>query len=267
MHRQLDRLTAPEIDRALTSTSVLCLPIGSHEQHGPHLPLNTDTVIAEQFTRRLVDRYGASHDLWMTPALPYGLSLEHAWSPGTVSLTIRVFTELLDVICAQHRDATPAGNLAIINGHGGNRGILEAVIHELRQRHDVNICVIHPSSLATDPTVSEMPDIHAGPRETSMMLALAPDDVHVDRIPHNYPAQLHDTALTRQVVLDRGVTWPWTSHDAIARDGIIGADPRHATAERGERLIASALDRCRDVLDHLIKARPTDRRTEGECPR
>ncbi|NIL64765.1 creatininase family protein [Salinispora arenicola] len=72
MNRWYGSLPAPEIATHLTERSVLCLPIGSYEQHGPHLPLHTDTVIATQFTNRLIDRYGNQHDLWALPALPYG---------------------------------------------------------------------------------------------------------------------------------------------------------------------------------------------------
>jgi len=162
--RLFGRLTAPGINEVLHDRSVLCLPIGSYEQHGPHLPLQTDTIIAEGFTERLVRRYGDQYDLWELPAIPYGLSPEHAWSAGTISLPISVLTSLIDAICAEYVRATPARNLAIVNGHGGNRGILEAVIYELRQRHRVNVCVVHPSSLSTVRADSALPEIHAGMR-------------------------------------------------------------------------------------------------------
>jgi creatinine amidohydrolase/Fe(II)-dependent formamide hydrolase-like protein len=116
------------------------------------------------------------------PALPYGLSPEHDWSPGTITLPVRVLTDLIDAICGEYIRATPARNLLIVNGHGGNRGILEAVIYDLHRRHDVNVCVIHPSSLATVRADSKLPEVHAGLRETSVMLALAPEDVHLDRL-------------------------------------------------------------------------------------
>ena len=58
------------------------------EQHGPHLPLNTDMVLAEAFTGAIVERWGEAYDLWQLPALPVGLSREHAWAPGTLSLSV-----------------------------------------------------------------------------------------------------------------------------------------------------------------------------------
>jgi len=118
LDRHFGRLTTDKITEALTSASVLCLPIGSYEQHGPHLPLHTDTVIAEQFTTRLVHQYGDSHDLWMLPTIPYGLSPEHDWAPGTITLPVRVLTELIDATCGEYVRSTPARNLLIVNGHG-----------------------------------------------------------------------------------------------------------------------------------------------------
>lgn len=255
--RQIGRLTSSDIVSSLSAGSILCLPIGSYEQHGPHLPLRTDTVIAEQFTGRLIQQYGDSHDLWALPALPYGLSPEHAWSPGTVTLPIGVLAELIDAVCGEYVRATTARNLLIVNGHGGNRGILEAVIYELRRRHDVNVCVVHPSSLATVRIDSELPEVHAGLRETSVMLALAPEDVHLDRLPDSYEPDPAHADNIRRLVLDRGTTWPWDSDNAsMSRLGIIGGNARRATAELGEQVIASALSRCPDVLARLNKPGP-----------
>nr|WP_067494309.1 creatininase family protein [Actinoplanes sp. TFC3] len=101
MKRWYGSLPAPEIATRLSETSILCLPIGSYEEHGPHLPLHTETVIAEQFTHRLIDRYGDRHDLWALPTMPFGLSLEHAGSPGTISLRMGALTTLLDMIVGE----------------------------------------------------------------------------------------------------------------------------------------------------------------------
>ena len=67
--RAIGELTFPEIATRLTARSILCLPIGSIEQHGPHLPLNTDVVLAEEFTRRIVARWAAALDLWQLPTI------------------------------------------------------------------------------------------------------------------------------------------------------------------------------------------------------
>ncbi|WP_329581865.1 creatininase family protein [Kitasatospora sp. NBC_01250] len=251
--RQYGRLAAPVVAAELGAGSVLCLPIGSVEQHGPHLPLNTDTVIAEQFTTRLVERYGDHHDLWALPAIPYGLSLEHIWSPGTVSLRVASFMSLLDAVVGGYVRSTPARTLLIVNGHGGNRGVLEAALYELQDRYALRACVIHPSSLSGFRTEGELPEIHAGHRETSLMLTLAPEDVHLDRLPVDFTADEERRGEINRLVLDRGVTWPWNSGDsAIAACGVIGGDPREASADIGHRVIESALDSAADVLAQLL---------------
>jgi len=86
--RMVGHLVFGEVATAFQASSVLCLPMGSMEQHGPHLPLNTDCIIAEALTRRIVARWGDEHDLWQLPMVPVGLSREHAWAPGTLSLTV-----------------------------------------------------------------------------------------------------------------------------------------------------------------------------------
>ncbi|MDG4793479.1 creatininase family protein [Micromonospora sp. WMMD1082] len=252
MNRWFGSLPAPEICTRLTETSILCLPIGSYEQHGPHLPLHTDTVIAEQFTNRLIDRYGDQYDLWALPVLPYGLSLEHAWSPGTISLRIGALTTLLDTIVGELVRATPARRLLIVNGHGGNRSILDAVGYELRATHQVRVCTVHPSSLSAVRVTSALPEIHAGMKETSMMLALAPHAVYLDRLPETFTVNLAHGDEIQRLILDRGATWSWNSGDArIATFGITGGDPRLASADLGEDIITSALDASDQILQQL----------------
>src|SRR5215207_11620013 len=80
---------------ALKETSILCLPLGAIEQHGAHLPLNTDVIVAEGLTRRIIEGCGEKFDLWQLPTIPLGLSREHNWASGTLSLSIRSFSILL----------------------------------------------------------------------------------------------------------------------------------------------------------------------------
>src|SRR5215813_14308842 len=130
--RLVAELTSAECGRLISETSILCLPLGAIEQHGPHLPLNTDVVVAEGLTRAIVKRFGEELDLWQLPAVPIGLSREHDWAAGTLSLSIQGFVLLLRDLAGSIVHALPARNLAIVNGHGGNRGILEALLHELQ---------------------------------------------------------------------------------------------------------------------------------------
>src|ERR1700755_1638182 len=93
--RAVGDLTHLEIGTVIRTGSILCLPLGSREQQGPHLPLNTDTVIAGALTGRIVERWGETYDLWQLPPIPVGLSREHEWAAGTLSLSVSTMTTML----------------------------------------------------------------------------------------------------------------------------------------------------------------------------
>src|SRR6476620_11037201 len=93
--RSIGELTFAEVSQYLKETSILCLPIGAIEQHGRHLPLNTDVTIAEEFTRRMVAQWGDEFELWVLPTLSISLSREHDWASGTLALGIGTFVILL----------------------------------------------------------------------------------------------------------------------------------------------------------------------------
>ena len=240
--RIVGELSSSEIARRLSETSILCLPLGAIEQHGAHLPLDTDVLVAEGLTRRIVARWGDEFDLWQLPTVPVGLSREHDWAAGTLSLSIQSFVGLMRDLARDVTRALPARNLVIVNGHGGNRGILENLLHELVGDFALNACAIHPFDLAKVESTPADPDVHGGKSETSVMLALAPDRVHMDRVPQTRTPS--DPAAVQALIQDRGATWPWRTDDpSLAQEGIIG-DARTASAELGaaiiERVVAGA---------------------------
>lgn len=248
--RSVGELTFPDISKRLNARSILCLPIGSIEQHGPHLPLNTDVVLTEEFTRRIIARWGETYDLWQLPTLAVSLAREHQWAPGTLSLSIETMKSLLCELAREITRSLPVRNLAVINGHGGNRGILEALAQDLRADFGLNVCVLHPAVWAeVDPTAT-LPEIHAGKNETSMMLAIAPHLVRREHI-----AQLNTCSTgdaVRTTILDQAVTWPWTTRDQeIADMGVIG-NPKAASAEFGERLLNQVAEKAGSVLKQLL---------------
>jgi len=251
IRRTIGELTSPEISRALKDNSILCLPLGAIEQHGPHLPLDTDVVIAEGLTRRIVARWGDEFDLWQLPTLPIGLSREHDWAPGTLSLSIQGFAALLRDLAGTMVRALPARNLAIVNGHGGNRGILDNLLHELQGDFGLNACVIHPFDLAKVTSGETAPDVHGGLSETSVMLVLAPDLVrreHIERA-----AASPEAAAIKALIFDRGASFPWRTDDPrLAHAGVIG-DARAASPQLGQALIDSVVAEARGVLARLLE--------------
>jgi creatinine amidohydrolase/Fe(II)-dependent formamide hydrolase-like protein len=254
----IGELTFLEISKFLSKGSILCLPIGSIEQHGPHLPLNTDVVLAEEFTRRIVARWGEALDLWQLPTLAISLAREHEWAPGTLSLSVQGMTALMRDLGREIARSLPARNLAIINGHGGNRGILEALLQDLRADFGLNACVLHPAEWVAIDVNAAVPEIHGGKNETSMMLAVAPRLVRRDQI-----AQLKnppDGEAVRKTILDRAVSWPWTTADKqIADMGVIG-DAQAASAEFGTRILDHGTEAAGDVLKKLLDNKRLARR-------
>ena len=247
--RLIGELTFQEIPRALKESSILCLPIGSIEQHGPHLPLNTDVILAEEFTRRIIARWGESLDIWQLPTLAMSLAREHEWASGTMSLSIQGITAFMRDLGREIARALPARNLAIVNGHGGNRGILEALAQDLRADFGLNVCVLHPAAWMEVDANVEIPDIHGGKNETSIMLAIAPQLVRRDQVAHlkNPP----DREIVRKTILDPAVSWPWTTDDKqIADMGVIG-DANSASAEFGKRILDHVVETAGGVLKQL----------------
>jgi creatinine amidohydrolase len=248
-NRTIGDLTFQEVGAMLRATSILCLPMGSMEQHGPHLPLNTDAVLAEAFTRLIVERWGEAYDLWRLPGLPVGLSREHGWAPGTLSLSVAGMTAYLRDLGREIAHALPTRNLLIVNCHGGNRGMLEALGREMRSDFGLNLCALHTGALMSPASDAVLPEIHAGRDETSVMLALTPQLVRRERI-----AQLKDPpdgATVRALILDPGTSWPWSSDDPrIAEAGVIG-DARTASAELGQAIVGRVVEAAGAALRQL----------------
>ena len=219
---ELAALTWPEVPPA---GPVLVVPVGSVEQHGPHLPLDTDIRVAAVIARRAVERCatapGADGAVVLAPALPYGASGEHEAFPGTISIGTAALERVLVEL---GRSASRwAARIALVNGHGGNLDALRAAVALLRSEG---------RDAAWFPCVFPGGDAHAGETETSVLLAEDPEAVREDRVAPGETAPIG-------ALLDRlraeGVA-------AVAPTGVLG-DPTTATAERGAALLDGAVDR------------------------
>src|SRR6185295_3269721 len=212
-------------------------------------PLNTDTVLAEAFTGRIVERWGERYDLWRLPSISVGLSREHDWAAGTLSLSVSGMTAVLRDLCREIVRALPARNLLIVNGHGGNRGMLEALGRELHGDFGLNFCALHLGAMMSPVTDAAVPEIHAGKDETSVMLALAPELVRQERI-RDLKTPPKGEAV-RATILDPATSWPWSSGNSqIADTGVIG-DAAAASAEHGRAIVARVIEAAGPVLQQL----------------
>ncbi|GAA4708369.1 mycofactocin biosynthesis peptidyl-dipeptidase MftE [Pseudonocardia yuanmonensis] len=196
----------------------LVVPVGSVEQHGPHLPLTTDVRVAERVAARLEQR---DSGLVLAPAVAYGAAGEHEGFPGTVSIGHEA---LRAVLVELGRSACRwAARLLFVNGHGGNVGTLVEAVRLLR--HEGRDAAWVPCVAPDVPG-----DAHAGRTETALMLALDPARVGPGREPGA-------TAPLREllpVMREKGVV-------GVSPSGVLG-DPRGATAEEGEALLAAMTD-------------------------
>lgn len=208
--------TWPEMTVADTAKRLLLVPLGSTEQHGPHLPFDTDTRIAVAVAEGLARR---RPDVTIAPALPYGSSGEHAGFPGTLSIgqtaTEHVVIELV-------RSADAFGGVVLVSGHGGNSEPLARAVERLgaEGRPVLQWSATVPGG-----------DPHAGRTETSLLLAIAPDLVRLERAEPGNTAPLAELLPTLRA---DGVR-------AASPNGVLG-DPAGASAEEGWALLDAMID-------------------------
>lgn len=238
--RRLDELRAPELARRVGPSSILVQPLGAIEQHGPHLPFNTDLVIADRVSEVAVERVGEELDVWLLPPLAYTKSNEHAWSAGTVWLSATTLLAVLDDI-ARCVAATGARKLVFMNGHGGNSALVSVANREIRLAHELMTFLTHPGippDQGGESGVGELGmGVHGGLDETSLMLHLEPDLVDMSAASRNVPEEL---AANQHVRFGGSVAFGWLSND-FGPDGHIG-DPTGATTERGATIFGAAVD-------------------------
>lgn len=204
------------------------LAVGALEAHGPHLPLSTDTIVAERIARTLAERCNGA----LLPSIAYGETWATSGYTGTISLSPETVRALaIDIV----RGAAASGldRVVIVNGDFGNRLPLAAAARDLAAEGFRVLVLDHPGLAEAAGVVREsVPAVpgmnHAEEIETSMVLASAPDLVRMDRAVPEYPVFPVDFGLR-----------PVRLHE-IGSSAVFG-DPRSATAEKGERLFAAII--------------------------
>jgi creatinine amidohydrolase len=197
----LAEATSPEA----AAGGLVLVPVGSVEQHGPHLPLDTDAVIAEAVARRAADQLGA----WVAPPISYGASGEHQSFAGTGSIGTEALTRVVVELVRSLR--TWASRVVLVNAHGGNVAALNA-----------------SDEVDWVPCRTEETDLHAGFTETSLMLHLRPESVRLDLA---VPGNTQPLTAILPAMMAGGVA-------AVAPNGVLG-DPTAASAEEGARVLKS----------------------------
>ncbi len=234
MIRRYEELTGPEILDVISPSSTLLLPIGAVEQHGPHLPLAVDHVIAHETATAVVESVGEALDIWQLPTLSISKSNEHAWSAGTLWFSADTMMAILRDL-GRAVATTGAERLVLLNGHGGNTTLLNTALRELRLEFGLKTFLTHPSvppAYGGVSTESELGmGIHGGLNETSVFMHLRPDLVDLSKAERKVPEALADNA---HVKFGGSVMFGWLSND-FDPVGYIG-DPTGANADLGKQL-------------------------------
>jgi creatinine amidohydrolase len=251
------QLTTDQL-RSLPETAVVLLPVGSIEQHGPHLPVATDLIIAERVCEAVCAAQDSPPGLYRLPPIPYSKSNEHDDFAGTVSLSAVTVLSMLEDIAASIRK-TPVRTLVLVNGHGGNTSLLDVATRDLRIAHELHTFLIHPLSPAEHGGSSHPAErglgVHAGYEETSLMLHLHPELVRTERFATALP-----TAFDGYTYLGvaGAVHLGWTARD-LSESGTIG-DPTLATADAGAELFGQIVhtvsSQLAEIRDYVAAARP-----------
>jgi mycofactocin precursor peptide peptidase len=210
---------------------ILLIPVGSTEQHGPHLPLSTDTLIAEEIAGRAVHH---TDGLMIGPTIAVSASGEHAGFAGTLSIGTNV---MANVVLELGRSAGWAAGVVFVNGHGGNHAAVTKAVDRLTTegRRALAWWPKVPQRLDGGPN-----DLHAGRIETSLMLAIDPGLVRLEL-----------AAAGPDVTVDQLRT---TGVKAVSPTGVLG-DPRGASGGEGERFVTDFVE---DLVHEIEKWRPID---------
>jgi creatinine amidohydrolase len=228
-------LTTRDFEGLDPETTIAVLPIAAIEQHGPHLPVSTDTSIAQGMVAETIRQCPAEIDALFLPIQAIGKSNEHIRSPGTVTLTaetaLRAWTEIGEAV---HRAGLK--KLVFVNSHGGNVALMDIVARELRVRFGMLAVSSSWSRLGVPPGLytdkERAVGIHGGDMETSLMLHFRPELVKMANAKNFEPSTV-EISETFDILRPTGMTaFAWIAQD-IHSDGTAG-DASIATAAKGK---------------------------------
>lgn len=260
MARHFAHLTSEQVDELAALEPVAAVVLGAIEQHGPHLPLATDSIIGEGILGSAARQLEEAFPLLILPTLTIGASEEHAGFPGTLTLPPgRLHDQLLALGAGLARCGLR--RLVLVNAHGGNVGWMASAALALRR--EFGMLAVKASYMrfrAPDDLLGaeELRDgLHGGLAETAMMRHLAADLVHMERAERFVSRHPHDGLLPPQ----GEAPWAWLAED-LNPSGVVG-DAASATPELGEKLIAHYAARLAGVIRACrAKPWPSDGRPE-----
>ncbi|MCQ0988393.1 creatininase family protein [Jiella marina] len=255
MRRRFEEMTSAELAAAgpELADAVAVLPIAAVEQHGPHLPLGTDALLADAMVDLAIARMPAARPVTFLPTFRFGKSTEHTGFPGTLSLDWKTVTQALIEI-GEGLAASGFRRLVIVNAHGGNTPVMDTVALELRRSHKMLVGTCswlrfgYPEGLLPADEIDH--GIHGGAVETALMQHFYPDVVRNDAI-RDFPT-LQRTLSERHTHLRAHgrLGFGWMAGDLNA-EGVVG-DARHATPEIGKEIAEYQADRFIGFVEDVL---------------
>lgn len=234
---------------SFSPNNIIILPLGATEQHGPHLPKETDSLIANELAQRLSR---AREEVQRLPTQTVGYSVEHLDYEGTLSLQ---FDQAVHTWLSMIKNQVDKGHrkFLLLNAHGGNSPLLTIVATEARIRYHCLVVATswtrfglpHPLSKELDSSI----DIHAGAIETSMIMAIAPDLVDPSQC-RNFPSkQLDYRAQFKHLRAYGPHAFGWKMQD-LNQDGAVG-NAQNASADKGEAILRHATNGLLELIDDM----------------
>jgi len=236
-------LTSPDFGALDAGRTVAVLPLCATEQHGPHLPTGTDTIIAQGLTGEVAQRFSGGFDLLFLPRLAIGASQEHARFAGTISISTPALIERISTIGAQVA-ASGLKKLVLVSSHGGNVAAMTAAALACREQHGLLAVTLTWSRLGLPHGLVDADEralgIHGGFVETSLMLHFRPDLVRMDKAA-NFASLQSDLAARYEHLRAYGaVGFGWLAGD-LNESGAVG-NAASANAAAGRDICAHQAD-------------------------
>lgn len=242
----LTQMTWPEVEQALPTVKIAIIPLGAHEQHGPHMVESCDAVLAEEMGKRLTEKLYP--EAVMTPTINMGVSPHHLHFPGTISLDpptlIAILRDMMKSL-KQHG----IGQFLILNSHGGNQSTLGVAVDMLTRELDVRIYYAKTTASAKDVMDRRIESKlygHSCDREVSEAMYLAPHLVRPDKL------EAADYQEGRWKKLRPGNPLQgFYYYEEMTRNGCIG-DATKASAEIGKEIVETALERLAKAVREVL---------------
>ncbi len=242
---RLADMSSVELARALPSVEMAVIPIGSCEQHGPNMALQTDAVIACALSERIAQRLAPR--ALLIPGIPYGFSWLHKNFPGMISLRYETLAGFIEdiVVSLKHMGI---GSFLIVNGHGHNMPPLQVIMTKLRHEQHVKIATCFYVNVASDvieERITSKTFGHACEMESSVALCLAPKILRKDQFTEG------DIKSTPPHSRGRAsLSWPFV-YDQLTGNGALG-DARLASLEVGTEIVDTAISRTIEFVEAVL---------------